>query len=115
MEQARATARDGQFKGDEIEDLFRRGTEGERIYALAVLQQHPELASANLVFDAVRASRSRFEQYHSLILAELVESRLLPEQKRTLKRVLNEQVNSGLMPPDGDRGRVATRILTKLE
>ena len=115
MEQARAAARTGEFDGEEIEDLFRTGTEGERIYALAVLLEHPDLASSNLVLDGVRDSRSRFEQYYSLVLADLVEPRLAPEQKRTLQKVLRDQTDSGLVPADGDRGRVATRILRRLE
>jgi hypothetical protein len=115
MRQARTDARDRQFKAEELEDLFRKGSDGERIYALAALQEHPDLANSELVFDAIRGSRSRFEQYHALVLAERMEPSLLPEERRSLAQVLTEQLESGFISADGDRGLVANRILSKLE
>jgi hypothetical protein len=55
---AREDAVGGQFDAEELAALFRDGREGERVYALGVLQARPELASAELVLNAIRGPRS---------------------------------------------------------
>src|SRR5215218_6089601 len=57
---AREDAASGQFDSAELTSLFRNGREGERVYVLGILQARPDLASADLVLDAIRGPRSPF-------------------------------------------------------
>jgi hypothetical protein len=114
VRRAREDARRGEFDAEALAELFRKGTDGQRIYALAALQEHPDLATADLLLDALRTSRSRFEQYHTLVLADLAEPELMPQERKALKSILTEQLGSEKMPRDGDRGRIASRLLERL-
>jgi hypothetical protein len=84
---AREDARSGSFTSEELAQLFRSGSEGERVYALGVMQELPELATAEIVLDAIRSPRSPFEQFHSLVLAYKVEPLLTPAEKRLWRRL----------------------------
>ena len=41
---AREDARSGSFTAEDVVELFSNGTDGQRIYALGIMQEHPELA-----------------------------------------------------------------------
>jgi hypothetical protein len=111
---AREDARSGSFTSEELAQLFRSGSEGERVYALGVMQELPELATAEIVLDAIRSPRSPFEQFHSLVLADKVEPRLTPGEKAALEAALQKQLTSQRLRRDTDRVTVATQILERL-
>ena len=111
---AREDARSQSFRGEEVIELFRNGTDGERIYALGIMQEHPELATFDSVLDAVRSPRSPFEQYHSLVVADRVVPRLTAAEKKALEIALRQQLESRRLRRDSDRVSVANRILDRL-
>ena len=111
---AREDARAQSFTGEEVIELFRNGTDGERIYALGIMQEHPDLATFDSVLDAVRSPRSPFEQYHSLLVADRVVPRLTAAEKKALEIALRQQLESRRLRRDSDRVSVANRILDRL-
>lgn len=111
---AREDARSGSFQREQVVELFRNGTDGERIYALGIMQEHPDLASFDLVLEAVRSPRSPFEHYHSLLLADRVASSLTAAEKETLEIALRQQLESRRLRRDSDRLSVANRIIDRL-
>jgi hypothetical protein len=101
--------------GEDLAELFRRGSDGERVYALAAMQVRPELATAEIVLEAIRAPRSPFEHYHSLLVADRIEPRLTPAERAALAAAIREQLNSQRLRRDSDRVSVAGRILERLD
>jgi hypothetical protein len=98
--------------GPAVEKLFDAGTDGQRIFAIGVMQGKPKLASTRVVETALKDSHTAFEQFQALVLAlEMVKHD--PESKETrLLRSLIEQMRAEGKFADGtDRGGVARRIL----
>jgi hypothetical protein len=69
-------------RGSHRRNLFWTGSDGERIYALAALEELPELATA----ETVR-------------LAELIATRLTPAEKAVLNAALERQIEKQAHPP----------------
>lgn len=111
---AREDARSGSFKKEDVLELFRTGGDGDRTYALGVLQEHPDLATLDVVLEAVRSPRSPFEHYHSLLLAERVAPGLTAAEKETREVALRQQPGSRRLRRDSDRLLLANRILAHL-
>lgn len=111
---AREDARSGSFKAEDVIELFRSGTDGQRIYALGIMQELPDLAPFDVVLDAVRSPHSPFEQYHSFLVADGVVSRLTAAEMETLEIALRQQLQSRRLRRDSDRVSVANRILDRL-
>jgi hypothetical protein len=111
---AREDARSGSFDREQVVELFRTGTAGQRIYALGIMQEHPGLATVDVVLDAVRSPHSPFEHYHSLLLAERVASSLTAAEKEALEIAVRQQLDSRRFRRDSDRLSVANQILDRL-
>ncbi|MFF0416085.1 hypothetical protein ACFYUY_37345 [Kitasatospora sp. NPDC004745] len=113
--EVRSTARRSALTSDQVRDLYADGSEGRRIQALALMQGDPSLAHLPSVLDAIERPRSGFEQYHALLAARGLLSRLPgPEAQR-----LRDAVAGQLMLPDGipygsDRSWLAEKILSRL-
>ncbi|MEV6978213.1 hypothetical protein [Kitasatospora sp. NPDC093806] len=114
--EVRSTARRSALTAGQVQELFADGSEGRRIQALALMQGDPALADLPSVLDAIERPRSGFEQYHALLAARGLLSRLPAEEVRRLR----EAVAGQLMAPDGipygsDRSWLAEKILSRLE
>ena len=108
---AREDAASGQFDSAELTSLFRNGREGERVYVLGILQARPDLASADLVLDAIRGPRSPFEQYHSLLLAERALNHLSDAERAAVTSAVERAAESWRFKRDSDRAAIARRII----
>lgn len=108
---AREDAISDQVDPAELARLFRDGREGERVYVLGVLQARPELATAELVLDAIRGQRSPFEHYHSLLLAERALEHFSDAERTAVTSAVGRAAESWKFKRDGDRAAVAHRIL----
>jgi len=115
LQHARAMAELAAGPGD-VDRLFRTGTEGNRISALAIIQAKPSLADVALINDAVATPRSAFEQYQALRAAEAAAARGLSEDNaRSLRTTVGKALFGGdLGAVDSDRCRVAERVLAML-
>lgn len=99
-----------------VEELFDTGTDGNRVTALALMQQRPELATPSSIQSAISSPRSAFEQYHALIAAEKVLSDKPMDHGQAaaslIGAVRDEQMSGKWWGPNSDRARVATHILS---
>jgi hypothetical protein len=111
---ARKDASTADFSADELAGLFRTGSQGERVYALGVMQERPDLAPFDVVVEAVRTPRTPFEQYHSLVLAETVEPHLSAAEKAVLATTIRQQLEHDRLRRDSDRVQLATSLLERL-
>ena len=104
------------LSSDEVAALFERGTEGLRIYALGLMQGNEILADFDTVMKAIEGSRSAFEQYHAIKLAQRMLPRLNGIQKERLKLALLAQCRGGgWIKPGTDRWRLSRSILDAIE
>ncbi|MFB6888132.1 hypothetical protein ACFCX4_02310 [Kitasatospora sp. NPDC056327] len=114
--EVRSTARRSALTATQVQELFADGSEGRRIQALALMQGDPALADLPSVLEAIERPRSGFEQYHALLAARGLMSRLPAEEARRLR----DAVAGRLMAADGipygsDRSWLAEKILSGLE
>lgn len=111
-------ARNGESRELDVHDAWARGEDGSRMFAIGMMQGDPDLLSPEIMYDAIRNSRSAFEQFNALkAVAGLPETRLI--DPRVLQAVVEEM--SGQPRQDGtrawlegsDRRRLATLILER--
>ncbi|MFF7453443.1 hypothetical protein [Kitasatospora sp. NPDC008115] len=114
--EVRSAARRSALTAAQVRELFADGSEGRRIQALALMQGDPALADLASVLEAIEHPRSGFEQYHALLAARGLMSRLPADEARRLR----DAVAGRLMAPDGipfgsDRSWLAEKILSGLD
>ena len=113
--EARAAARRKQYEPAEVQQLFESGTEGNRIFALGLMQEDERLRDFSTSLEAIEHSRSAFEQWHALYLAQLMLPTLAPEQRRDLEAMLTERpANAHYIRPGTDRWAITQHILSRL-
>jgi hypothetical protein len=114
VNQARTAARERDHDPAEVRALFNTGKVGNRIYALGLMQEDPRLRDFAATLEAIRGSRSAFEQYTALRLAEEMLDDLSADDRDELRRTL-EAERRRYITPDTDRWPIAERILSKLQ
>lgn len=115
VEAARDSARDSALSPAQVREFFARGGEGERIYALALMQGDPDAADLDLALDTIERSRSAFEQYQALVVAEILIPTLSSADRARLAESLHEQLRPGsYVSRSQTRRAVAERILRAL-
>jgi hypothetical protein len=102
------------FDPTEVSRWLRRGTEEERVVAIAMMRARPELRDLDAVVDAVEFPCSPFEQYTALRLATEVAHDLDAEQRAELARVVTVQSRSARFRRDADRRHLAEALLAEL-
>lgn len=91
-----------------------KGAEACRVAALAVLQALWFDECLELVLDSIGNSRSAFEQYHALRVAERVCTLLDPQCRRRLVAALHEQEDLHLTPDNRSRFQLKEHILHRI-
>ena len=110
---ARQLGAEQAFEPDEVLRWLREGSEEERITALAMMQAKPELRNFDAMIEAIKDSRSAFEQYHAMLLAEEMLDELDARQRQRLGEAIRGE--RGLrFRRDGDRWALSERILVNL-
>jgi len=113
--EARASARQRAWDPAEVKRLFESGADGDRIFALGLMQEDERVRDFDASLTAIEHSRSAFEQYYGLALAELMLPDLTKDQRRELETLLTSgRGNARRISPGTDRSNVAQRILTRL-
>jgi hypothetical protein len=97
----------------QLRELFYRGSEGERMYALGRMLANPIARDLDVVLDGIRDSRSAFEQYYLLELAEEMVPNLQEAELEKLATTLDDE-EKRYLKPGTDRWEVAKRIRSKL-
>jgi hypothetical protein len=97
---------------DDIRRIWGSGEDGKRLFALGLIQGAPSLAAADVLADAIRGSRSAFEQHAALLAALKV--RLEGAAMRTVLDAVAAEIQ-GVPRPDGvDSGLTGDTARTKL-
>ena len=112
---ARELATTGGFTQEDVHRTFESGTEGRRAMALALMQGDPSLADVDIVLSAITDSRSAFEQYTALGVANLMVASLNTDQRDRLVQALENPEVRDKMASDPSRMRVADRIRQRLD
>jgi hypothetical protein len=111
LTEVRTLARQRGWTPEEVTQEFAKGSEGERIAALAILEELPALHVFSPIKGALTAPRSNMEQYHALVAAEASIPYLTTEERKTLRSILHELDGT----VGGDRQRVLKRVLAALD
>jgi hypothetical protein len=93
---------------------FEEGTPEARATALGLMQGNARLRDFEAAIDAIDESRSAFEQYHGLVLAEMMLSELTASQRAQLAVVIQRALRSRRVRRDSDRRITGERLLAAL-
>jgi hypothetical protein len=115
MTEARQLSRSGAFEPIDVSTWFGEGTPEARITALGLMQGNPHLRDFEAALDAIEESKSAFEQYHGLLLAEMMIPDLTAGQRAQLAVLVEMVLRSFRVRRDSDRQKCATRTLQALE
>jgi hypothetical protein len=115
--EARAVARAAPLPLIDIRNMLSQESEGERVIALALIQDQPDARVFDLVVDAITQSRSAFEQYQALGAALELVPLLDYRQRRSLGEALNAALRdeSRNIAADSSRLRLVDAINNALE
>lgn len=97
------------------ERLFHQGTDGSRIVGISLARKDPQRGHIEIALDAISRSRSAFEQYHALRLAEQVYPLLDPTARDRLSAAIKGQIGAYINTENQDRWAIAQDILRNLE
>ena len=99
-----------------VRQLFDSGDEGSRVVALGMMATDPALADIDAIQDAIRFSKSAFEQFHALRAAEALAHRH-PETPGldAIRAAVEEALASRRLGKDASRRHVAQQFLSRLQ
>jgi hypothetical protein len=100
--------------GAMAEKLFALSTEGGRIVGLALAQKEPQRQHLNLALEGIALSRSPFEQYNALILADALAPALPPLGAAQLRGAIDGQLGTTIDEKDPSRFKIALMLTKKL-
>lgn len=87
--------------------------DGLRIVALGLAEANPS-GQFRLAVEAIRNSRSPFEQYHGLMLAQLLFDSLSDTEKLELRKTIKSQIGGTITQDDMTRWQPAENLLSRL-
>lgn len=107
-EEARTLHIDDQVQEDVLRLLW-TGSKGARVWALVILQEHPELVTPRAVLDAVKHPDEMFDQHQALSLADkFVRLQTTRQwQRERVAKVVREQLESGKFGLGEDRDSIS--------
>jgi hypothetical protein len=97
-----------------VEGIFDTGRDGNRVFALALIERNPRLGSAHVLVEALVHSRSSFEQYHALVAAENALDDLPADDRARVREAVESVLAGRLGEKSSDRRTIARRILQRL-
>lgn len=116
VREARALAYRPEATRSGLDLLFNTGNPGNRVTALAIMDERPHLASPDLLRDALTSPRSAFEMYTALSAARSYLASGLPteaEQSSIVTVVKSQLEGRRLGARNSDRVAVANKILQR--
>lgn len=97
---------------NEVADVFASGGSGQRISALAMMQERPELAHVPSLEQAMATPLSAFEQFHALRAAEAVLQHGPEQDRERLVTAIHHGLEANAFGgSSSDRSDLARRIL----
>jgi hypothetical protein len=113
--QARAAARSGNYPPQDVATLFQAGTEGRRVIALGLMEGDIRLADFPCVLAAIGDSRSAFEQFHGLSVANMLVPSLAESERQALSEELSKPNVTARWAGDTSRAKLSDQIRARLE
>jgi len=113
--EARRKARTWDISPEELGRMFKEGSEGERIAALALMMERPELRDLDLLLTTIETPHSGFEQYRAMLVAGELLPTLSKEQALRLKEAIRGQEGPGGIDPQTARWKLSRRILQEID
>ena len=110
--QARCLAAEQPFEPAEVLCWLQHGTDEERITALAMMQARPELRNFDAVLTTITDPRSRFEQFHAMLLAAQMIDGLDPTRRLLLAEIIRSRRRRRRR---GDTARLRKQLLERLD
>jgi len=101
--------------GQLAEQLFNQKSAGSRITGLALARKQPRRSHIEMAIDGISQSKSAFEQYHALLLAQTLLTSLDPTAKVKLQEVINAQLGKTITETNMNRWSVSRAILIGLQ
>ncbi|MFE0633166.1 hypothetical protein ACFW3D_40320 [Streptomyces sp. NPDC058864] len=114
MDRARRLAADQDFEPGQVLCWLQEGSDEERITALAMMQARRELRNFDAALGTIEGSRSPFEEYHALRLAEKMAEDLDAAQLQRLAEVIRAGQRTRLVRGT-DRWRLGEDILRRVD
>ncbi len=116
LETARKVAMAAKLTKPEVRAIFLKGTEGDRVRAIGLMQGDRHLADFTIALEALKNSRSAFEQFHALKLIGEMTSSLSPDEIAVLRATLDVQMGpAGHIHAHGRRWRLAQQVIARLD
>jgi hypothetical protein len=114
--ETRELAAEATLRAEDVRRWYDEGTEEARITALALMEGDQRLRDLGTAIDAIGSSRSAFEQYHGLVLADaMVRSGTLTAVEQALLTIAVERsLRSRRLQSDADRRILGGQILDEL-
>jgi hypothetical protein len=113
--EARRQAAQTPHEPSDIEALYRRGDDGQRVCALVIAQEFPSESLDGIVRDAIANSRSAFEQYHAVAAASRLVPQLDPPRRRKFADFLRKQLSDNKhLKGTSDRKRFVDWLVAEL-
>lgn len=111
LTKARQQAREAQFTAARARELFDTGTDGNRVYSLAMMSESPELADLDRIASAIETPRSNTEQITALRAAYKLKPKLNALEDHQLRIAIQKQLDRGDISDDSERAGVARQFL----
>ena len=92
------------------EMLFNLGTDGTRVVGLALARLGVQRPQIEMALSGIGQSRSAFEQYHALLLAEQLAPLLDPTGRSRLRAVVESQMGGSITTSDQSRWGLARKL-----
>jgi formylglycine-generating enzyme required for sulfatase activity len=100
--------------GPVAEKLFSRGTDGARLVSIVLAYTDAQRQHIELALAGIAESRSPFEQFHALVLAQALLPYLHPTAAARLKSAIESQMGQTINEKDPSRWSLARRLLEQL-
>ena len=115
VSETRKLAQNDSFEPRDVATWFGEGTPEARITALGLMQGNQRLRSFEAALEAVEGPKSAFEQYHGMVLAEMMVTELTTVQRAQLTTGVKRALGSLRVRHDSDRSELGVRILQALD
>jgi hypothetical protein len=112
VDHARKFSREKHPSAEVVRGMFEGGSEGDRVYALVLMQEDPAAGDLSCVIGAISESRSAYEQYRALRAAEEMLRMLNSSERKQLATAIQQAMEpGGYITRSSDRYGLAQNIL----
>jgi formylglycine-generating enzyme required for sulfatase activity/MinD-like ATPase involved in chromosome partitioning or flagellar assembly len=101
--------------GRVAEELFRRNTDGSRVVGIALARAEPQRRHIDIALDGISSSKSAFEQYHALLLLQVLMRTIDPTAAQQALLAIQQVMGKTITPDDLSRWELALQIVSDFD